>query len=190
MKKKYIIGLVVLVLILIALSYTFYHVDFNNKQVAENKSTNVVEDNNGNDKDKKISKEEKKQIYLYEVNKSISIYQANREKINEQFSMTKGNEYLFVDGDWRAETSEVFSLIKYEEMKIKSMKINNLVPEEYQELNDRLISAYLKAFESEKKIIGDLSNVFNDEIMLEGVYELLDADEEVKNIESELKNIE
>lgn len=98
-------------------------------------------------------KEDEKSEYLDVLGNSLEVFFYNMNLIHNQYAKAEEQLHLLIDADWRMETMEYFDTIAVEADVLAQAE----VPEEYQEIHDKMQEAFELNAEAKNILFGDLS---------------------------------
>jgi hypothetical protein len=98
-------------------------------------------------------KESVKSEYLDVLGNSLQVFSYNMNLIHNQYAKAEEELLLFIDADWRMQTMEYFDTISAEADVLAQVE----VPEEYQEIHNKMEEAIALNGEARDVLFSDLS---------------------------------
>ena len=102
-------------------------------------------------------KESEKSEYLDVLGNSLQVFSDNMNLIHNQYEQAQKELYLLTDAHWRTETKEYFDTIAVEGDILDRAEANGEVPEEYQEIHNKVQEAFALNEQAGNTLLGDLS---------------------------------
>ncbi|MED5103148.1 hypothetical protein P9858_23815 [Niallia circulans] len=131
------------------------------KESEEKKNLEVV---------KEVVQEEndKKSEYLDVIDNTLQVFSYNMDLIHNQYAKVEEQQHLLIDADWRTETKEYFDAIAVEGDNLDKLETDGLVPEEYQEIHNKMQEAFALNEQAGFQLIGDLENALDNSYLKVG----------------------